>query len=264
MSSACIASWTAALVRSSRLASRSATDGTGATVTFDLVMCSMLRSSRSSRGSRMVMAAPSRPARPVRPTRCTYTSAEEGKSKLITCDTLGISNPRAATSVATSSWVCPVRKACMTRSRWGWLRPPWMASARWPRPFSMTVTSSTSTRVRQNTRADFGAAMSRTRAKAAPRWGLSTIYAVCCTRGAAPAFTGSLAMLISTGCVRCRCAIALMRGGIVAEKSAVCFVAGVCSRMASRSSAKPMSSISSASSRTTTRTCASFRVCRRI
>ena len=43
-------------------------------------------------------------------------------------------------------------------------------------------------------------------------------------------------------------------GEIVAEKSAVWRSAGVAERMASRSSAKPMSSISSASSRMTTRT----------
>ena len=41
------------------------------------------------------------------------------------------------------------------------------------------------------------------------------------------------------------------RGGIVAEKSAVCRSVGRASRIASRSSAKPMSSISSASSSTT-------------
>ena len=46
-------------------------------------------------------------------------------------------------------------------------------------------------------------------------------------------------------------AIAVMRGGSVAENSAVCRSAGVAARIASRSSAKPMSSISSASSSTT-------------
>jgi hypothetical protein len=45
--------------------------------------------------------------------------------------------------------------------------------------------------------------------------------------------------------------MAAMRGGIVAENSTVWRCAGVSARIASMSSAKPMSSISSASSRTT-------------
>ena len=48
---------------------------------------------------------------------------------------------------------------------------------------------------------------------------------------------------------------AAMRGGIVAENSAVWRVGGVALRIASMSSAKPMSSISSASSRTSMREC---------
>ena len=71
-------------------------------------------------------------------------------------------------------------------------------------------------------------------------------------RRADPAGTTSRAMRTRTGSLRCLLAIAAMRGGIVAEKSAVCRSAGVASRIASRSSAKPMSSISSASSSTTT------------
>ena len=37
------------------------------------------------------------PTRPVRPILCTYSSMSLGRSKLITCFTLGISNPLAAT-----------------------------------------------------------------------------------------------------------------------------------------------------------------------
>ena len=51
-----------------------------------------------------------------------------------------------------------------------------------------------------------------------------------------------------------------MRGEMVAEKSAVWRSAGVADRIASRSSAKPMSSISSASSRTTTLTASKRRL----
>ncbi len=60
--------------------------------------------------------------------------------------------------------------------------------------------------------------------------------------------------------MRWRAAIDRMRAGIVAEKSAVWRPGGVASRMASRSSAKPMSSISSASSRISTSSLSSFSV----
>ena len=63
---------------------------------------------------------------------------------------------------------------------------------------------------------------------------------------AAPGRSGS-----GPGRVRCWRAIPSMRDGMVAEKSTVCRCAGACSRIASMSSAKPMSSISSASSSTT-------------
>ena len=59
-------------------------------------------------------------------------------------------------------------------------------------------------------------------------------------------------------------AISTMRGGIVAENSTVWRSAGVAARIASMSSAKPMSSISSASSSTTSRAPSSFSVLRRM
>ena len=55
------------------------------------------------------VASPKLPTLPVRPIRCTYSSMSLGKSKLITCLTFGISNPRAATAVATRIGVRPVR-----------------------------------------------------------------------------------------------------------------------------------------------------------
>ena len=72
------------------------------------------------------------------------------------------------------------------------------------------------------------------------------------------------AILIRTGSVRCRLAIAEIRGGSVAEKRTVCRSFGVSARIDSMSSAKPMSSISSASSRTTTATPSSLSVLRRM
>ena len=66
--------------------------------------------------------------------------------------------------------------------------------------------------------------------------------------------------LIRAGSRRWRFAMRVMVGEIVAEKSAVWRSAGVADRIASRSSAKPMSSISSASSRMTTRTASKRRL----
>ncbi len=65
------------------------------------------------------------------------------------------------------------------------------------------------------------------------------------------------------GCLQVAQRDRAIRGAIVAAKSAVCRVAGVAFRIASRSSAKPMSSISSASSSTSTSSASSFSVCRR-
>lgn len=45
----------------------------------------------------LIVNLPKFPTRPVRPIRCTYSSTSLGKSKLITCFTLGISKPLAAT-----------------------------------------------------------------------------------------------------------------------------------------------------------------------
>ena len=64
--------------------------------------------------------------------------------------------------------------------------------------------------------------------------------------------------MIRTGLRRCLPAIDTIRGGSVAEKSAVCRSDGVAARIASRSSANPMSSISSASSSTSVRMPSSF------
>ena len=67
-----------------------------------------------------------------------------------------MSSPRAATSVATSSSVRPLRRRSTTRERCSWSMPPCSASARRPRAVSVSVTASTSSRVRQNTIAAFG------------------------------------------------------------------------------------------------------------
>ena len=69
-----------------------------------------------------------------------------------------------------------------------------------------------------------------------------------------PAAVFSRAIVTRAGFFRWRSAIDRIRAGMVAENSAVWRVSGVALRIASRSSAKPMSSISSASSSTSTLT----------
>uniref|UniRef100_W8C5Y1 Protein cappuccino n=1 Tax=Ceratitis capitata TaxID=7213 RepID=W8C5Y1_CERCA len=70
------------------------------------------------------VATPRLPIRPVRPIRCTYSSTSEGRSKLITCFTCGMSKPRAATAVATKMGQSPERKQRNASSRSFWVRSP--------------------------------------------------------------------------------------------------------------------------------------------
>ena len=145
----------------------------------------------------------------------------------------------------------PARKRFITRSRWSCDSPPCSASALVAAAASVSVSSSTSVRVRQNTSARVGDLEVE---HAAERGHLvRALHEVgdLAHPRAAPARGFSRAMSTRTGSRRCLSAMAAMRGGSVAEKSAVCRCAGVASRIASRSSAKPMSSISSASSSTT-------------
>ena len=106
-------------------------------------------------------------------------------------------------------------------------------------------------RVRQKMSASVGDSKSSTRPSAAILCARGTMYAVCRTFGTEPLVALSRGIRMRAGFFRCRSAIDAMRGGSVAEKSAVCRVVGAASKISSKSSAKPMSSISSASSRTT-------------
>lgn len=77
-----------------------------------------LRASLSSfPGWKKEVAVPLLPIRPVRPMRCTYSSMSWGRSKLITCFTSGMSRPRAATDVATSTGARPLLKSRSAASR---------------------------------------------------------------------------------------------------------------------------------------------------
>ena len=163
-----------------------------------------------------------------------------------------MSRPRAATSVATSSSsvagaerlhhaVALLLRAC----------PPWSASARMPRPFRLSVSSSTSGACGRR-RSPTSGSRDRARGRAPRACGRA--------RRRTPSAAPSAACRRPPASLRDRDphrVVHVLRGdrgdpgGRVAENSAVWRVFGVASRIASRSSAKPMSSISSASSRTT-------------
>lgn len=66
------------------------------------------------------------PTLPVRPIRCTYSSMLLGKSKLMTCFTFLMSNPRAATPVATRMFLVPRLKSARASSRSRCNLSPWI------------------------------------------------------------------------------------------------------------------------------------------
>src|ERR1035437_7480296 len=113
-----------------------------------------------------------------------------------------MSRPRAATSVAMSSSSVPARNFFMTRSRCSCDIPPCIASTRIPRPLRLSARSSTSMRVRQNTRAPAGLSRSRMRPSAARLWPRATTYAVCRTFGIFPGAVFSFSMAIRIGSPR--------------------------------------------------------------
>ena len=162
-----------------------------------------------------------------------------------------MSSPRAATSVATSSSVRPLRSRSTTRVRCSWSMPPCSASARSPRAVSVSVTASTSSRVRQNTMA---AVRPLGLQHPAQRGGgvraRHQVGGLADLRRLALG-TSSRRIRTVTGSRRYFWASVSMRRGMVAENSTTCRVSGVASSRVSMSSTKPMSSISSASSSTT-------------
>jgi hypothetical protein len=81
------------------------------------IRSSIFKTLFSSFSETKLNAMPPRPARAVRPTRCVYASASSGKSQLITIATSAISNPRAPTSVDTSTGITEERKSDSEASR---------------------------------------------------------------------------------------------------------------------------------------------------
>ena len=229
----------------------SSTVGTEPTSNVRPTCRSIARRARVSRGSTRVIATPSRPARPTRPMRCTYCSGWVGSEWLITWVNRSTSRPRAATSVATTISTEPSRSSSSTRVRAFWSRPPWRKRTSRPRPDMTRATSSTSLRVRQKTSVAVGSSTSRTRVSAASLW--LRLVTMTCSRicGVSPSNCSERSIVTRCGSTMRCSAMRTRRLGIVALNRAVWRSAGAASRIASRSSAKPMSSISSASSRTT-------------
>mmetsp|Transcript_45460 Transcript_45460/g.144608 ORF Transcript_45460/g.144608 Transcript_45460/m.144608 type:complete len:263 (-) Transcript_45460:388-1176(-) len=117
---------------------------------FADVSRAMLRRVKRSRGPYIAMAMPVLLARPVRPERWRKVSESLGISKCTTRSTLGMSRPRAATSVATSTLKLPSRNFLRVFSRVICAISPWSASQGMVRA-SATATSSAARLVCVNT-----------------------------------------------------------------------------------------------------------------
>ncbi len=167
-----------------------------------------------------------------------------------------MSRPRAATSVATSTSRAPSRKRPITRSRCSWERPPWSAAASCPRPLEgLGQVVHLAPRPGEDER---GGGILDVEDPAQRRELVGSAHDVDELAELRPVSrrrpVARDARDTRTGSRRWRAATRAIGGGIVAEKRAVWRAAGVAERIASSSSAKPMSSISSASSRMTTST----------
>lgn len=88
-----------------------------AAFTLDRMVTRARASCPSESGSKKATALPVLPQRPVLPIRWTYSSMLLGRSKFTTCWTSGMSRPRAATEVATSTGHLPERKSARACSR---------------------------------------------------------------------------------------------------------------------------------------------------
>jgi len=105
-------------ISTSRVAIDISTDTTSAGRLYDSpIRSSIFKTLFSSCSETKLTAMPPRPARAVRPTRCVYTSASSGRSQFTTIATSAISNPRAPTSVDTSTGITEERKSDSEVSR---------------------------------------------------------------------------------------------------------------------------------------------------
>ena len=109
----------------------------------------------------------------------------------------------------------------MIRSRCSCESPPWSAAASRPRPESASARSSTSPRVRANTRVAAPSSRSRIRPSAASLSARRTTYATWRTRASSPFAWGVSWTRTRTGSFRWRSARRAIWPAMVAEKSAV-------------------------------------------
>ena len=162
------------------------------------------------------------------------------------------SMPRAATSVATSTPMRPWRRRSRVRLRWVWCMSPCSAAAEMPFSCSDSDNSSALRLVAVNTTAWFIPSSPSRAWSRRPLWPRSSAYMRRCSIWPRSCCATSISM---------RCGLRVRRDArlpttpsSVAENSKVWRLAGVAATMASMSSAKPMSSMRSASSRISTST----------
>mmetsp|Transcript_31837 Transcript_31837/g.83204 ORF Transcript_31837/g.83204 Transcript_31837/m.83204 type:complete len:264 (+) Transcript_31837:876-1667(+) len=218
----------------------------------------MFISAWRSRGPASVTQIPLRPARPVRPERCTYVSVSSRPDQRLvggldwTTSSTTMSRPRAATSVAISTRKRPLRNAAITFSRAACGMSPCKHLAS-TLSSSALASASHSAFVSQKmiTLPEALAYMAITSLIVAARWLIGPGAPMARWRTSVDALT-SLSPTRSTvvGGVRMYVgATSRTHAGRVAEKRHVWRSSSVhCPRMACMSSAKPMSSIWSASS----------------
>mmetsp|Transcript_13385 Transcript_13385/g.37973 ORF Transcript_13385/g.37973 Transcript_13385/m.37973 type:complete len:227 (-) Transcript_13385:1596-2276(-) len=172
-----------------------------------------------------------------------------GASMLTTVLMLLMSRPRAATSVATNTWMCPSRKLFRTPIRVCWSWSPWTPSTLKPQPLSFSTSSSTRARWLTNTITSPWSTKVGILASSQPNLAASSsITSTTCLMSsfAAPVRpTVTLMGSMSTSLAR-----ASTFFGIVAEKSIVCRSGRICPMMDRTCGSKPMSNIRSASSKT--------------
>ena len=163
-----------------------------------------------------------------------------------------MSNPLAATSVATKMSRRPSLNFFKIFMRRCCVKSPWIPAALYPLASNPLESSSTRRFVRPKTIVNSGACTSRIRVMIS-----NFSYSRALTKYWSTKSVVSSFALILTTCGSCMnfSPIERIAFGIVAEKSSVCLSSGTFLIIDSMSSKKPMSSISSASSKTSVLTC---------
>ena len=172
-----------------------------------------------------------------------------GRSKLMTWSTSGTSMPRASTSVATRMDVLPRRKFSSARRRWPCDLSEWMDSARYPARRSSSAHSSVRNFVRANTMTRSDPFSSSTARKSS---GLSKFLMGIMNCSTVLAVSPLRAISTMAGSFRSEPRFFSMERSMVAENRSVWRSAGVASTMVVTAGKKPMSSMRSASSSTST------------